>query len=668
MPFSTTFPDDDLTRRLEALEAYGIMDTPPEPEFDDVVVVASVACAAPSALITFVERDRQWFKAKVGFTPCQTPIEESICIHALGSADLLVIPDLATDPRTAFNPAVLAEAGPRFYAGAPLVLHSGVIIGTLCVFDDKPRPEGLTPQQRKALKALARQTVALMEVRRAAMRKDELVERQMNVSAAIRNDALATLAAQEAGKIGTFDLDVISGMMRVSAQFCRIFHVPEQELYPSETFQSRVLTADRGVASSDRSRISGAAPTEVEYRIATPDHGVRWVARSATFLRDARGRPIKMVGTVRDITEAKRSALRTQALLDLGDSLRDLSDIESIALAASSLMAQALDAARAGFGIVDPVTETVLMQPEWCAPGVFSLAGPHRFRDYGSFIEDLKRGETVIVRDVLEDERTRDTAQALLDIGVRVLVNVPVMAGRQFRLVVFVHHSEPFFWTDQELSFVRSFGDRIQNAIQRIEIEAEQKLLNREMSHRLKNSLAMVQAIASQTLRRVTEQHLVEAFEQRVRALSTAHDVLLKDDWTVAPVGAIVASTVHRLGFDDRFDIAGPDVLFGPKGTLSLSLILHELTTNAAKYGALSIDVGRVTITWRVNRDEAQTSFVLDWVERGGPAARAPETTGFGSKLVGMGLSGSGGVTFDYGDLGLSVRFEAALLQLQQAE
>jgi GAF domain-containing protein len=114
--------DPHERKRLEALAAYRIVDSEQEPEFDDIVLIASELCKAPVALVSLVERDRQWFKATVGFQGRGTPIQHSICAHALGSHDLLIVPDLSIDPRTAENPLVTGEPHIRFYSGAPLVV------------------------------------------------------------------------------------------------------------------------------------------------------------------------------------------------------------------------------------------------------------------------------------------------------------------------------------------------------------------------------------------------------------------------------------------------------------------------------------------------------------------------------------------------------------------
>ena len=118
-------------------------------------------CATPVALVSLIDRDRQWFKARIGTDLDQTPIELAICVHALAHGRLLVIPDLTADPRTAANALVTADPFVRFYAGVPLV-GDGQAIGTLCVLDVAPRPAGLTGDQIAGLEALAARAMALI--------------------------------------------------------------------------------------------------------------------------------------------------------------------------------------------------------------------------------------------------------------------------------------------------------------------------------------------------------------------------------------------------------------------------------------------------------------------------------------------------------------------------
>ena len=153
--------------RLAALDACGILDTTPEPGFDGVVLLARMLCAAPAALVSFVSEDRQWFKARSGFGPTQTPLSQSVCAHALQQPGLLIIPDLTADSRTRDNTLVTGKPNLRFYAGAPLRMADGFALGSLCVLDTRPRPDGLSLEQAEGLQALAAQVVTQLELRRA---------------------------------------------------------------------------------------------------------------------------------------------------------------------------------------------------------------------------------------------------------------------------------------------------------------------------------------------------------------------------------------------------------------------------------------------------------------------------------------------------------------------
>lgn len=150
--------------RQRALDAYRIVDTLPETAFDDIARLAATVCDAPVALVSLVDRDRQWFKAQVGTDVHQTPRDEAVCDYAIRSPNgLFEVPDLARDARFAHYPSVAGVTGARFYAGMPLVTPGGVAIGTVCVVDRKPRR--LEPAQRAALASLARLTINLLEDR-----------------------------------------------------------------------------------------------------------------------------------------------------------------------------------------------------------------------------------------------------------------------------------------------------------------------------------------------------------------------------------------------------------------------------------------------------------------------------------------------------------------------
>ena len=164
-------PTWDEEERLAALRRYAILDTPPEPDFDDLVRVAAQVCQTPVSLISLVDQGRQWFKAEIGFGKRETPLVESICATAILQPGLFVVPDTAQDPRFQGNPLVQGEPHLRFYAGALLESPEGLPLGNLCVLDTKPRD--LTQEQRFILKTLARQVMAQLELRRALARCEE---------------------------------------------------------------------------------------------------------------------------------------------------------------------------------------------------------------------------------------------------------------------------------------------------------------------------------------------------------------------------------------------------------------------------------------------------------------------------------------------------------------
>ncbi|MGX7707888.1 sensor histidine kinase [Methylobacterium sp. Gmos1] len=200
--------------------------------------------------------------------------------------------------------------------------------------------------------------------------------------------------------------------------------------------------------------------------------------------------------------------------------------------------------------------------------------------------------------------------------------------------------------------------------------EEQQALLMQEMAHRLKNTLALVQAVAAQTLRSATSiDTAMEAFNGRLMALSDAHDVLIRGAWAEADLAAVVEAAMapHLDAVTGRFSAAGPPVSLGPRPVLTLSLMLHELATNAAKYGALSSPAGRVAVTWELAGDDAQAVLRLCWRESGGPAVAPPVRGGFGSRLIERSLvhSFGGRVSLRFPPGGAVMELEAPLAAMQ---
>lgn len=168
---------------------------------------------------------------------------------------------------------------------------------------------------------------------------------------------------------------------------------------------------------------------------------------------------------------------------------------------------------------------------------------------------------------------------------------------------------------------------------ERKQLEEQLELLVGELNHRVKNTLMVVQAMAHQTFRGASSpDHQVSTFTNRLAALSGAHDALSRTNWSGACLSEIVRQGLLICGADDlRLDVSGPEVVMPASATVSLVMVLHELSTNAMKYGALSGLTGRVTVHWKVQDDGM---VEIEWVESGGPVVSPPSRKGFGSRLL----------------------------------
>jgi len=182
---------EDEPARMAALRSYGILDTEPEPQFDDLVELAREACETPIALISLVDTDRQWFKSISGLAARETPRCVAFCAHAILKPDLLEVRDAQSDERFRDNPLVTGAPFIRFYAGVPLSDSEGYALGTLCVIDDRPR--ALSKHQRTILERLARQVVQNLELRRKSAELESARQRA-EAAARVKSEFLAMMS------------------------------------------------------------------------------------------------------------------------------------------------------------------------------------------------------------------------------------------------------------------------------------------------------------------------------------------------------------------------------------------------------------------------------------------------------------------------------------------
>jgi PAS domain S-box-containing protein len=299
-------PTVDEIRRIEVLRQYAVLDTPPEQTLDDLTVLAGQICRAPIALISLVDENRQWFKARFGLEMTETPRDISFCGHAVHQRDLFIVPDAAQDERFAQNPMVSGALAIRFYAGAPLVNAEDIALGTLCVFDYVPRT--LTEEQQQALRVLARQVMTHLELRRHTL---ELIE----------SEDRFRLLAENITDVFWISSPDLGRIHYVSPGYERIWGRPVSEVYSDPHAWAECIIAD------DRPRVLAVfsalmqdeASVSVEYRITRPDGSVRWVQDRGFQVRDAEGRLVRLTGIVTDITERKQielAALHVAAIVE----------------------------------------------------------------------------------------------------------------------------------------------------------------------------------------------------------------------------------------------------------------------------------------------------------------------------------------------------------------
>ncbi len=305
-------PDDNAEAeraRLAELSAYGLLDTPPEADFDDLAALASRICETPISLVTFVDERRQWFKATVGLDLRETPRSLAFCAHAIQRPDeLMVVEDATRDERFVDNALVTGEPGIRFYAGAPLVTPSGHALGTLCVIDRKPRT--LTIEQAEGLRVLARQVSSQLELRRtlSALRANE--ERFRLLANAI-SDAL-------------WDWDLASDVIWWSEGFQTLFGYAPAEIEPTSicwTTRIHPEDHDRVMREIEAFIAGGTAPWSGEYRFRRKDGQYAIVRDRANAIRDSHGRALRLVGGMTDITDQKKleaQYLRAQRMESIG--------------------------------------------------------------------------------------------------------------------------------------------------------------------------------------------------------------------------------------------------------------------------------------------------------------------------------------------------------------
>ena len=630
-PGACALPDMAVSRREAAdraaeLDELGILDTPAERAYDDLAAVAAHVCAAPVALVSLLDSDRQWFKAEIGLGLRELGLDRTICVHTLAAGGALTIPDLTADPRTAESPLVTQD-GYRFYAGAGIPGRNGVFLGALCVLDTKPRPEGLSPGQTATLAALARQVSTLFEHRRALA---QVAKREAEIAATERRFRVMTASMPQmvwttlpdgfhdyyndrwyeftGAPYGTTDGEGWNDM----------FHPEDQE---------------RAWARWRHSLETGE-PYEIEYRLRHHSGAYRWTLGRAMPIRDAEGRIERWFGTCTDIDDLKRAEGEARQLAAIVAASKDfigLADLD---------------------GRVDHLNEAAL-----------ALVG----------LPDLAAARALAIPDFFTAESRLALADTVMPAVRRDGWWEGELAFRHFTTGESIAVRSTLFTVRDASGAVAGFATVTRDLREAKRSEEARDLLIRELSHRIKNIFAVVGGLAALTARSdPASKPFAAAFRERLGALARAHEYVRPHSPDSAP--AVAGQTVLGLmrllmaayteGGRERVAITGDDVEIGERTATALALIMHEQATNAVKYGGLSQAGGQVALTGI----RADGRYTLTWAESGGPTvASPPSRKGFGTVLAERSIAGQldGVLEHDWAPGGLVMRLDVPVANLR---
>jgi PAS domain S-box-containing protein len=494
--------------------------------------------------------------------------------------------------------------------------------------------------------------------------RDRTAERDARIRIARLRDR-ARLAMRHTGSVGVYEYD-FSNDIFIADEVCAHLHGLDTETAEKGTSVEALFA---GIVEEDRNTCRGALKSSIEvqeeldvtYRVA--GHGVKpvWVQTQGSFHAEDGSESVRLIGIVTDITEQHEQLRMQEARLEFADSVRGMSSESEIAGLASRVIGETIYASRVGYGYVEGDGDTLIVEADWNAGGGHGIVGSHRFSDLGDFGPALRNGENVVVEDTGADPRIKGVdCPREMDVGSA--ANLPLMEGGKLKAVLFVNDDEPRKWTDAELSFLHSMVDRTYAAMDRLKLAREREVLTEELAHRMKNILTLAQVVVKQSLRGVDGLEAERrAIDYRLRALSAAQDLLTRAQEKGADIRAVIEATLApHLANTDGLDLVGPPLFLASQQVLGLALALHELATNAAKYGAFSTEDGKVMIEWSIDGG----AFGFRWTESGGPAVRAPGKPGFGSTLLEKTVGGyfNGDSELHFGEAGVEFIIEGSLI------
>jgi PAS domain S-box-containing protein len=449
--------------------------------------------------------------------------------------------------------------------------------------------------------------------------------------------------ALEAGHIGIWTWDIASNRATWSSNVEDICGLAKGSLEGSKMiFEDAVHPEDKtAVIAVMQDVLRTRSPRRAQYRLLPkPGAGERWIETLATVVVDDGGVPLKLLGICRDVTDRARmhhelrvranqqeavARLGAQALTELG--LQRFFD-DSVKIIAETLDVELVKILE----LVPGDAELLLRAGTGWKPGLVGTALVTTGRNSQAGFT-LASGGPVIVENLAAE--TRFAGHPLLhQHGIVSGLTIPI-AGRDGRTygVLGAHTTRRRTFSENDVSFLAAVANMIAGAIQRRQLDQRHELMIRELRHRSGNLFAQLLALFSQTAKSSKNlAELVPKFEARVLALANAHRLITESGWQSASLTEILNPLLAP--YLDRISLAGPDVFLEPDPTFGLSAAVHELATNASKYGSLSARLGRVEVSWSVQRTEQGLTLLFDWKERNGPPHKRNRRPGFGSKLI----------------------------------
>jgi PAS domain S-box-containing protein len=426
-------------------------------------------------------------------------------------------------------------------------------------------------------------------------------ERRRSEAALVESDTRLR-SILDAANVIAWDVDLTRNAVHSAGPVAHLLHRPEGSV--PRDFAAMVETIhpdDRdSVMAQFWTAVGTAAACRLEFRLNTDR--LCWVTAEGAIERDAHGQPVRVRGITHDITERKKTELA-------------LAEREA-------QLGLAGKAARVGSFAVDYATERIQTSPGYAA------------------IHGLPEGTEKCSREEWRAQVHPDDVARLYALRSRIFAERPREHNIEYRIV---GADGKVQWIESRglLSYggdghpTRLVGVHI-DITERKRVEEQQGKLVAELDHRVKNVLATVQAIVAQTMQTSSSmEHFVAALDGRIRSMGSTHELLSHRRWLGIPLAELVERELAPYMTGSNTEIGGPQVALSAEAAQTLAMVLHELVTNAAKYGSLSTRDGRVSVRWYpLLNGDADARLCIEWRESGGPSVQASERTGYGMEVI----------------------------------